>query len=119
MDDILSKSYSQPLGRGMLYPPPPYSYRDARMMIIMFEGSRTSIEPFLPAGVQLADMTPLCILGAHFYGPYFAKEARGCHPESAVRPPILAEYEPYLRFDCITRAPVAPELPGAEAFVRR
>ena len=75
MDDILSKSYSQPLGRGMLYPPPPYSYRDARMMIIMFEGSRTSIEPFLPAGVQLADMTPLCILGAHFYpasafGPY-------------------------------------------------
>jgi N-acetylglucosamine-6-phosphate deacetylase len=59
------------------------------------------------------------ILGAHFYGPYFAREARGCHPESAVRPPMLAEYEQYLRFDCITRATVAPELPGAEAFVRR
>ena len=57
------------------------------------------------------------ILGAHFYGPYFAKEARGCHPESAVRPPNLAEYEQYLGFDCITRATVAPELPGAEAFV--
>jgi N-acetylglucosamine-6-phosphate deacetylase len=58
------------------------------------------------------------ILGAHFYGPYFAKEARGCHPAEAVRPPISAEYEQYLGFDCITRATVAPELPGAEGFVR-
>jgi N-acetylglucosamine-6-phosphate deacetylase len=58
------------------------------------------------------------ILGAHFYGPYFAKDARGCHPADAVRPPIAKEYEQYLDFDCITRATVAPELPGAEAFVR-
>src|SRR5690242_13196611 len=27
------------------------------------------------------------ILGAHFYGPYFAPEARGCHPAAPVRPP--------------------------------
>jgi len=58
------------------------------------------------------------ILGAHFYGPYFAKEARGCHPGDAVRPPLEKEYEEYLSHDCITRATVAPELPGAEAFVR-
>ncbi len=58
------------------------------------------------------------ILGAHFYGPYFAREARGCHPADAVRPPRAVEYEQYLGFDCITRATVAPELPGAEAFVR-
>jgi N-acetylglucosamine-6-phosphate deacetylase len=58
------------------------------------------------------------ILGAHFYGPYFAKEARGCHPADAVRPPLLQEYEKYLGYECITRATVAPELPGAEAFVR-
>ncbi|MBI1831497.1 MAG: amidohydrolase family protein [Planctomycetes bacterium] len=58
------------------------------------------------------------IEGAHFYGPYFAKEARGCHPGDAVRPPMPAEYEQYLSYDCITRATVAPELPGAEAFVR-
>ena len=94
MDDILSKSYSQPLGRGMLYPPPPYSYRDARMMIIMFEGSRTSIEPFLPAGVQLADMTPLCILGAHFYpASAFKSEAlsteRLWYGRTLVRPPLV------------------------------
>jgi N-acetylglucosamine-6-phosphate deacetylase len=59
------------------------------------------------------------ILGAHFYGPYFAAEARGCHPGGAVRPPKPEEYEQYLAYaDCICRATVAPELPGAEGFVR-
>ena len=59
------------------------------------------------------------IVGAHFYGPYFAPEARGCHPGAAVRPPVAAEYQQYLDFaDCIATATVAPELAGAEAFVR-
>jgi N-acetylglucosamine-6-phosphate deacetylase len=59
------------------------------------------------------------ILGAHFYGPYFAPEARGCHPAGPVRPPTPQEYVSYLTFaDCITTATVAPELPGAEGFVR-
>ncbi len=59
------------------------------------------------------------ILGAHFYGPYFAPEARGCHPAEPVRPPRAEEYEQYLRYaDCLATATVAPELPGAEAFVR-
>src|SRR5262245_26342070 len=52
------------------------------------------------------------ILGAHFYGPYFAAEARGCHPAAAVRPPTAPEYAQYLEYaDCIRRATVAPELP--------
>jgi N-acetylglucosamine-6-phosphate deacetylase len=59
------------------------------------------------------------ILGAHFYGPYFAPEARGCHPADPVRPPAPGEYGAYLAFaDAICRATVAPELPGAEEFVR-
>ncbi len=58
------------------------------------------------------------VLGAHFYGPYFAPEARGCHPGAPVRPPRADEYARYLDFGCITRATVAPELPGAEEFVR-
>ena len=53
------------------------------------------------------------ILGAHFYGPYFGREARGCHPAEALRPPRPEEYEQYLGFDCICTATVAPELPGA------
>ena len=59
------------------------------------------------------------ILGAHFYGPYFGREARGCHPLASVRAPLPEEYQQYLSFaDCIVTATVAPELPGAEAFVR-
>jgi N-acetylglucosamine-6-phosphate deacetylase len=59
------------------------------------------------------------ILGAHFYGPYFAPEACGCHPTAAVRPPRPEDYFPFLAYsDCITTATVAPELPGAEEFVR-
>jgi N-acetylglucosamine-6-phosphate deacetylase len=59
------------------------------------------------------------ILGAHFYGPYFAPEARGCHPAAPVRPPEPVEYEQYLAYaDCLATATVAPELPGAEGFVR-
>src|SRR6059058_5395814 len=53
------------------------------------------------------------ILGAHFYGPYFAAEARGCHPAGPVRPPEPGEYEQYLAYvDSIATATVAPELPG-------
>lgn len=59
------------------------------------------------------------ILGAHFYGPYFAPEACGCHPAAAVRAPEPDDYLPFLEFaDAIATATVAPELPGAEAFVR-
>jgi N-acetylglucosamine-6-phosphate deacetylase len=59
------------------------------------------------------------ILGAHFYGPYFAKEARGCHPAEPIRSLRPEEYLEYLAFSsCISRATVAPELHGAETFVR-
>jgi N-acetylglucosamine-6-phosphate deacetylase len=59
------------------------------------------------------------VVGAHFYGPYFGREARGCHPAGPVRAPVEEEYRQYLAFaDCIVTATVAPELPGAEGFVR-
>ncbi len=59
------------------------------------------------------------VLGAHFYGPYFGPEARGCHPGDPVRDPDPVEYLDYLDFaETIVTATVAPELPGAEEFVR-
>lgn len=59
------------------------------------------------------------VVGAHFYGPYFNHDARGAHPGAHVRAPEPKEYEQYLAFaDCLTTATVAPELPGAEGFVR-
>ena len=59
------------------------------------------------------------VLGAHIYGPYFAAEARGCHPAATVRAPTPADYEPYFAYaKDIRTATVAAELPGAEEFVR-
>jgi N-acetylglucosamine-6-phosphate deacetylase len=59
------------------------------------------------------------ILGAHFYGPYFNFNAKGAHPGAHCRAPVAEEYEQYMAFaDCICTATVAPELPGAEGFVR-
>jgi N-acetylglucosamine-6-phosphate deacetylase len=59
------------------------------------------------------------VVGAHIYGPYFAPEARGCHPGASVRSPTRDDYEPFLEFAAdIRTATVAPELPGAEEFVR-
>src|SRR6476646_238673 len=47
------------------------------------------------------------VLGAHFYGPYFAGPARGCHPGGPVRAPRPEEYADYLAFaDCIRTATV-------------
>jgi N-acetylglucosamine-6-phosphate deacetylase len=58
------------------------------------------------------------VVGAHFYGPYFAEQARGCHPQGPIRPPEEKEVAEFLSFaDCIRTATVAPELPGAKRFV--
>jgi N-acetylglucosamine-6-phosphate deacetylase len=59
------------------------------------------------------------VLGAHLYGPYFGAAAHGCHPAEPLRLPDPDEYERYLAFgDSIVTATVAPELPGAEQFVK-
>lgn len=58
------------------------------------------------------------LLGVHLYGPYFYPEARGCHPGGPIRPPDPAEYEEYFDEGLVVTASVAPELPGAERFVR-
>ena len=59
------------------------------------------------------------VLGAHFSGPYFGREAAGCHPAQPLRDPDPAEYADYLAYaDSIVTATVAPELSGAEGFVR-
>lgn len=58
------------------------------------------------------------VLGAHLYGPYFRREARGCHPAAPVRDPTPAEYQQYLDTGVVLTASIAPELAGAEAFTR-
>jgi N-acetylglucosamine-6-phosphate deacetylase len=59
------------------------------------------------------------ILGAHFYGPYFGSNARGCHPAAPIRPPEQPEYERYLKFASeMCTATIAPELPQAGEFAK-
>jgi N-acetylglucosamine-6-phosphate deacetylase len=68
---------------------------------------------------QTDDTDGARVLGAHFYGPYFAPEARGCHPAEPIRPPAAAEFAAYLDFaDVMVTATVAPELAGADEFAR-
>jgi N-acetylglucosamine-6-phosphate deacetylase len=57
------------------------------------------------------------VMGVHFYGPYFRKEAKGAHPGAAIRPPVAEEYLQYLDYaDSLVTCTVAPELPGAKEF---
>jgi N-acetylglucosamine-6-phosphate deacetylase len=63
---------------------------------------------------------PSRVLGAHLYGPYFNPEAKGCHPGTELTQPKPNETEQLLRFaSVIASATVAPELEGAEEYVRR
>jgi N-acetylglucosamine-6-phosphate deacetylase len=82
---------------------------------------KPAVAPSRQAGGLIAARQRDCprVLGAHFYGPYFNYEARGCHSGDGVRPPEASEYEQYMAYaDSIITATVAPELPGAESFVR-
>jgi N-acetylglucosamine-6-phosphate deacetylase len=60
------------------------------------------------------------IVGSHFYGPYFARPARGCHPDQDFLTPDASNAD---RFTKLAEAmplvvTVAPEIPNAEWLVR-
>ncbi|MER3417405.1 MAG: N-acetylglucosamine-6-phosphate deacetylase [Gemmataceae bacterium] len=60
------------------------------------------------------------IVGAHLYGPFFARHARGCHPDREFvsaqddQAKVLLDY--YARIPLTVT--VAPEVPGIEGLVR-
>src|SRR4051812_36788330 len=60
------------------------------------------------------------IVGSHFYGPYFARTAKGCHPDQAFLTPDAENAEAFTRL--ADRMPlsitVASEIPNAEWLVR-
>lgn len=79
------------------------------------------IERFLKCTGELKDKPTggARVLGAHFYGPYFGANARGCHPAKPIRPPEENEYERYLEFASVmSTATIAPELPHAAEFAK-
>jgi N-acetylglucosamine-6-phosphate deacetylase len=58
-------------------------------------------------------------LGVHLEGPYISAEKRGAQPTDSLRLPDSAELETYLSAGPVKIITLAPELPGAEALVRR
>lgn len=59
------------------------------------------------------------ILGAHLEGPFLSPERLGTHPKSHRRDPDLDLLERLLEPGGVTEMTLAPELPGADAVIRR
>jgi N-acetylglucosamine-6-phosphate deacetylase len=60
------------------------------------------------------------IVGSHFYGPYFARPAKGCHPDQEFLTPDATNAGLFSRFAAVMPLviTIAPELPNAEWVVR-
>ena len=68
-------SFSLPIGPGVAYPPPPYTYRGVEDIFIAYEADPAGVEALLPPGLTAADETPVCIAWARWipfsaFGPY-------------------------------------------------
>ncbi len=57
------------------------------------------------------------VLGIHFEGPYLCTEYKGAHDQNVLTPPDLSVLDQYA--DCLVRVTIAPELKGAEEFIRK
>lgn len=77
---------------------------------------------FLELCGELAGDTPggARVVGCHFYGPYFARPAKGCHPDQDFLTPDEANAAAFMRL--ADKMPlvvtVAPEIANAEWLVR-
>ena len=58
------------------------------------------------------------VAGVHFYGPFFAPAAKGCHPGAGLVAPADCEFKAMLNPAVVRTASVAPELEGAREFAR-
>jgi acetoacetate decarboxylase len=68
-------SFSQPIGPGCAYAPPPYLYRGVEDIFISYEADPGNVESLLPPGVEAADEVPVCIAWGRWipfssFGPY-------------------------------------------------
>ncbi len=59
------------------------------------------------------------VLGAHLEGPFLSAERPGMHPVEHLRAPDVALLDRLLDAGRVTEMTLAPELPGADALIRR
>jgi acetoacetate decarboxylase len=68
-------TFSQPIGPGGAYGPPPYLYRGVQDIVIAYEADVDAVASLLPPGLEAADETPVCIAWGRWipfssFGPY-------------------------------------------------
>jgi acetoacetate decarboxylase len=68
-------SFSQPIGVGGAYAPPPYLYRGVQDIFISYTADAEQVASVLPPGVEAADEEPLCIAWGRWipfstFGPF-------------------------------------------------
>jgi acetoacetate decarboxylase len=73
--EAFTSSFSQPIGPGAAYGPPPYLYRGVQDMFVAYEADPDGVRALLPPGLEPADETPLCIAWGRWipfssFGPY-------------------------------------------------
>jgi acetoacetate decarboxylase len=73
--EAFTSSFSQPIGPGGAYGPPPYHYRGVEDIFIAYEADADAVRALLPPGLEPADETPLCIAWGRWipfssFGPY-------------------------------------------------
>lgn len=81
----------------------------------------TSAEPTTVEALRVmpANGTGPRVLGAHLEGPFLSPEQPGMHPVEHLRAPDVAMLDRLLDAGRVTEMTLAPELPGADALIRR
>lgn len=88
----LASSFSQPIGPGGAYAPPPYLYRGVEDIVIAYEADRANVESLLPPGVLPADDVPVCIA----WGRWIPFSSFGPYREAYIMVRVTVDGETYL-----------------------
>lgn len=88
----LASSFSQPIGPGGAYAPPPYLYRGVEDIVIAYEADRANVESLLPPGVHPADDVPVCIA----WGRWIPFSSFGPYREAYIMVRVTVDGETYL-----------------------
>jgi acetoacetate decarboxylase len=85
-------SFSQPIGSGSAYGPPPYVYRGVEDIVVAYEADRGCVESLLPPGVEPADELPVCLA----WGRWIPFSSFGPYNEAYVMVRVILDGETYL-----------------------
>jgi len=89
------------------------------MLATTLAGDMSETLAFLDAYNEYApEVSALNYLGVHLEGPFFNPKQAGAQDPKYLVPPTKENYAPYLKYGCVKRVSLAPELDGASEFTR-